>query len=435
VTMEHLSHAQDAHQRLNSQGATYHRRALPITVEDLAVTALVRILPRRRYRLAAQNDARFQSFASNTSRIAYRQQGATPAFLLFSGPGQNPHSAALAAASWAEANWRPNAIQRSVRPGVVVVHVAPGNQLTPSGPVAGAAVPAAVWTVDSASGKVETVGKPPGSPSPGDIRSSATSLIRGEPAPSLGQLDLAERGVMQLRTVAMTPALGIGLRLLLFIFALRYGIGGLFGLIALPSMLNAGKEAWNLTTLTVGLSVLLLAGIVFGAAVIFNFRNMAYTTPGLSSPASGVRNLTWGAYIVAMIGLAVVYDGVLPQLERQSLASMTPAVRYTHVKASVNDDGGETFVRQGGDLTVDLSGWPSSEWSGVQFKSSNPSVLVLDSTQADQPVAKFSARETGVSRVDASSKDGKYSFEVRVDVGTASEAPWAPTRPWTGPRP
>ncbi len=45
------------------------RRALPFTVEDLALTALVRILPRSRYRLAAQNDARFQSFAGNTTRI------------------------------------------------------------------------------------------------------------------------------------------------------------------------------------------------------------------------------------------------------------------------------------------------------------------------------------------------------------------------------
>jgi hypothetical protein len=46
---------------------------LAFTVEDLARTALVRILPRSRYRLAAQGDARFASFASNTTRIAYRQ--------------------------------------------------------------------------------------------------------------------------------------------------------------------------------------------------------------------------------------------------------------------------------------------------------------------------------------------------------------------------
>src|SRR5690349_22415055 len=135
---------------------SYHRRALPFSVEDLALTALVRILPRSRYRLAAQTDSRFQAFAGNTTRIAYRQQGATPAFLLFSGPGQDARAAAAAAAVYAEATWRPNAIQRRVRPGVVVVHVAPAAQLAEAGPVVGTAVPSAIWTVDSDSGHVET---------------------------------------------------------------------------------------------------------------------------------------------------------------------------------------------------------------------------------------------------------------------------------------
>ncbi len=391
---------------------------MPIGVEDLALAALVRIVPRGRYRLAAQNDARFQSFASNTTRIAYRQQGPTPAFLLFSGAGQNPHSAALAAASWAEANWRPNAIQRKVRPGVVVVHVAPGNQLTPSGPVGGAAVPAAVWTVDSVSGKVETAGKPPGSPAPGELRHSANDLMRGVPAPSLGELDMAEKGVMQPRTVGMPPALGYGLRILLIIFALRYAFGGVIGLFALPGMLN--KDAWSILTLNIVMSVLLLAGIVFGASLVFNFRNLAYTAPGFSSPVSGVRNLAWGAYIVVMLGMAVVYEGVLPQFERQSYANTTSS-QYTHVTSTANDDGGETYVVQGGDLTVDLSGWPSSEWSGIQFKSSNPTVLSLDSVQTDKPIARFVTHATGVARVDATSADGKYSFEVRVDVATKSD--------------
>jgi hypothetical protein len=53
---------------------------LPFDPEEFARTCLVRILPRGRYRLAAQNDARFQTFANNTVRIAYRQQGGTPSF-------------------------------------------------------------------------------------------------------------------------------------------------------------------------------------------------------------------------------------------------------------------------------------------------------------------------------------------------------------------
>jgi hypothetical protein len=392
---------------------------LPFTAEELAVTALVHILPRSRYRLAAQTDGRFQTFASNTTRIAYRQQGGTPAFLLFSGPGQNPNAAALAAAAWAHANWRPNAVQRKVKPGVVVVHVAPGNQLTPAGPVAGTAVPATVWTVDSATGKVEAIGRPPGSPSAAEVKTAASSLMRGVPAPPLGELDLAERGVMQMRTVGMAPALGYGLGILLFIFALRYGFGGLIGLIALPSVMSAGGPGLlSYESLGIVLSVLLLCGILFGAALLFNFRNLAYSAPGFSSPTPGVRNVAWGAYIAVMIGTAVVYDGVLPQVERQTAAS-TVKSDYTHVKASLSDDGGEVYVVSGGDVSIDLTGWPSSEWNGVDFKSSNPSVLTLDSAQTSRPEAKFSAHQAGVARVNATSADGKYAFQIQVDVGSS----------------
>lgn len=391
---------------------------MPFTAEDLAVTALVQILPRSRYRLAAQTDPRFQAFASNCTRIAYRQQGGTPAFLLFSGPGQNPNAAALAAASWAATNWRPNAIQRTVKPGVVVVHVAPGNQLTPGGPVAGAAVPATVWTVDSATGKVETTGKPPGSPSAGAIRNAAANLVRGVPAPPLGELDLAERGVMQMRMASMSPALGYGLRILLLIFALRYGLGGLVGLFALGSVVNGGPGLLSYETLRIVMSVVLLAGIVFGAGMLFNFRNMAYSTPGFSSATAAVRNAAWIAYIAAMLGLAFVYDGVLPQLERGQ-ASSTVRGDYTHVSTTLADDGGEIYVVVGGQVSADLSGWPSSEWTGVTFKSSNPSVLALDTAQSSKPVATFTAHQSGVARVTAVSSDGKYSFEVQVDVGTS----------------
>jgi hypothetical protein len=389
---------------------------LPFTTEELAVSALVHILPRSRYRLAAQTDGRFQTFASNTTRIAYRQQGGTPAFLLFSGPGQNPNAAALAAAAWAAANWRPNAIQRTVRPGVVVVHVAPGNQLTPAGPVAGAAVPATVWTVDSATGKVEAVGKPPGSPSSGEIKTAATNLMRGVPAPPLGELDLAERGVMQMRSIGVPPALSYGLRILLIIFALRYGFGGIFALMALPSIVSGGRLA-SYESLTIVLSAILLVGIVFGAALSFNFRNMAYTTPGFSSPVASVRNLSWGAYIALMLTLAVVYDGVLPQFARTQANS---GVRgdYTHVKSTLADDSGSIYVVVGGDVSFDLTGWPSSEWAGVVFKSSNPSILSLDGSDASRPTAKFSAHQAGIARVNATSADGKYSFQVEVDVGS-----------------
>lgn len=407
---------------MNLEPAIYHRRAVPFTVEDLARTALVRILPRNRYRLAAQTDSRFQSFASNTARIAYRQQGSTPAFLLFSGPGQNPHAAAMAAAAWAEANWRPNAIQRKVRPGVLVVLVAPGNQLPPAGPVAGAVVPAAVWTVDSAAGKVEAAGKPPGSPSASELRHAARALMRGEAAPSVGELDLAERGVMQLRTLTMPRAMSGLIGIFLLYFAFRYGLGGLFSFMLLPALLSDTKSPGALLSIaTLAVNALLLLGILLGAGVTLNFRNMAFRVPGFSSAAPGKRNLAWGGYVAVMIGLAIALDVVIPAAERQSIVNAGPG-QYTHVSATVSDDGSGTYVVIGGDLTVDLSGWPSSEWSGVQFKTSNPSVLSLDAppTAGGPPIARFTPRQAGVSRIDATSADGRYTFQLRVDVGAGS---------------
>jgi hypothetical protein len=389
---------------------------LPFDVEDLARTSLVRILPRSRYRLAAQTDSRFQSFAGNTARIAYRQQGATPAFLLFSGPGQNPHAAATAAATWAEANWRPNAIQRRVKPGVVVVHVAPGNQLTPAGPVAGAVVPAAVWTVDSATGKVETAGNPPGSPAASHLKTAATNLMRGVPAPSLGELDLAERNVMQIRSVGTPRVVGGVVTICLILVALRYGMGGLFGLFALPGALAAGNLA-EAGSLLVG--VLILAAILLGIGVVLNVANLAFRVPGFSSPVSRTRSLTWGGYVLVLASL-IVAQGALPGLQSPTNVG-AGSTQYLHVTATTSDDGSETYVTTGGELTVDLSGWPSTEWAGVQFKTSNPSVLSLDATPGSdgKPIAKFTAHQTGVSRVEAASTDGRYTFQLRVDVGTA----------------
>ena len=322
----------------------------------------------------------------------------------------------MAAASWAEANWRPNAIQRRVRPGVVVVHVAPGNQLTPAGPVAGAVVPSAVWTVDSAPGKVETTGNPPGSPPGSEMRRAADSLMRGVPAPSLGELDLAERGVMQLRTATMPRAFGGLLGLVLLFLAFRYGVGGLLGLYVLPELLS-GKITGALAV-SFGTDVLLLAGIILGAALVFNFRNAAMRLPGFSSPSVSTRNLTWGAYVAIMVVLVVLQEAVVPGLEHRNQVTAGQGT-FTHVTVTVADDGSETYVDANGDLTVDLSGWPSNEWAGVTFKTSNPSVLSLDATPASgaAPKARYAAHQAGAARVDASSADGKYTFQIRVDVG------------------
>lgn len=394
---------------------------MPFTVEDLARTALVRILPRSRYRLAGQTDSRFAGFAANTSRIAYRQQGGTPAFLLFTGPGQDPIAAATAAAAWAEASWRPNAIQRTVRPGVVVVQVAPTGELRTPGLLAGTAVPAALWTVDSDTGRVEVSGNPPGSPPGGEIRRAAESLLRGVPAPSLGELDLAERSVMQLRTVAMPRFVSGAAGIILLLFGLRYGLGALFGLFALPAELataiTSGSAQTSVLLAELVVDILLVAGIVLGVGLLFNFRNLAFNLPGFSSPVARTRNLAWTGYAAVMVVLAITLEIGLPALDRSPARGAQGST--TDVTATADDDGGELVLASGGTLTVDLSGWPQSEWQGVTFKTSNPSVLTLDSqSSSGAPVAQFTGGQTGVARVDASSADGRYTFQVRVDVSS-----------------
>src|SRR2546430_4689668 len=90
---------------------------MSIDADDLARTALVDLIPRHRYRTAGRSDERFTSFAPLCVRVAFQHLGAHPSLLLFCGPGQDAREAARLAAGWAEANWRPTAIQRLPPPG------------------------------------------------------------------------------------------------------------------------------------------------------------------------------------------------------------------------------------------------------------------------------------------------------------------------------
>jgi hypothetical protein len=230
---------------------------------------------------------------------------------------------------------------------------------------------------------------------------------------------------MQVRTVGLPRGIAGGaISICLVLVALRYGLGGVFSLLALPGVLasaGTGHLAYSTVLVYTGVvvNVLLLVGILLGAALLLNFRNLAYRMPGFSSPVPRTRNVMWGGYVALMIALAVVLDGVLPAAERTSAQDATQA-QYVHVTATTSDDGSDSYVALGGDLTVDLSGWPSSEWPGVQFKTSNPSVLTLDVTPSagGPPVGRFSAKQAGAARVDAASADGRYSFQLRVHVIT-----------------
>jgi hypothetical protein len=310
-----------------------------------------------------------------------------------------------------------------VRPGVVVVQVAPAGELSTPGLVASTAVPAAIWTVDSETGHAETAGQPPGSPSGAEVKRAGAALARGLPAPSLGELDHAEREIMQMRTRAMPQGVGGIVGIVLILFALRYGFGVLTSIVALGGAIRSPHGVGNrpggqlLLYGELVTNVLILVGILVGLGVLFNIGNLALRLPGFSSPASRTRRITWAGYPAPMVALLVVLNVAVPAAAGTGLGNGAQG-QYMRVTATAADDGSETFVTVGGDLTVDLSSWPASEWAGVSFETSNPSILSLDQAPAagSPPVAVFTARQVGAARVDATSADGRYTFQLRVNA-------------------
>jgi hypothetical protein len=297
---------------------------------------------------------------------------------------------------------------------VLAIQVGSGVS-APPGPVTGTAVPAAVWTVDPATGRVETSGRPPGAPSAGEVKRAASALARGLPAASVGELDYAEREIMHPRTAGMPAVLTGGLAILLVLFAARYGFGALYQVLLYTGLLSAGVNP----LLALGglvANLLLVAGIVLSVALLLNFRGAALRAPGFSSPRSGTRTAAWVGLAAAM---AVLVAGTNYALPRWLAGQQRQAQAQTlHISVTAADDGTQVQVSSGGYVRVDLRAWPGDEWPGVRFSVSNPSVLGASSLPAagDAPVATFDALSAGASRIDADSRDGRYSFELRVMV-------------------
>jgi hypothetical protein len=206
------------------------------------------------------------------------------------------------------------------------------------------------------------------------------------------------------------------------LFALRYAFGALTSIFAVASALRSPQIANSIPGGPLVLygellaNLLILVGILVGLGVLFNVGNLALRLPGFSSPASRTRRIAWVGYGAVMAVLLVVLNVALPAAARSG--AHNPAQDLMHVTVTAADDGGESFVAVGGDLTADLVSWPSSEWSGISFKTSNPGILSLDQTPpaGSPPVAVFGAHQVGVARVDAASADGRYTFQVRVNV-------------------
>lgn len=272
-----------------------------IDTEDFARTVLVALIPRRRYRTAGRTDERFASFAPLCRRIAFQHLGAHPSLLLFCGPNQDARVAARRAAAWAHANWTPTAIQRQVLPGVVAVHVAPALGLGRPGWVEDAAVPSVVWTVDADSGRVEAPAGPRGGPPARTFAHAARHLAGGGAPASFGELDYAERGIMQVhrRSPAVTRVPGVA-GLVLALLGIRFAFtvwGDIMG----------GR--W----LTLPRDLVLLAGIVGAVALAFDYGGVRGRLPGFSSTRRWVPALTWIGYIAAVVIVAGLLGLLIPR--------------------------------------------------------------------------------------------------------------------------
>ena len=276
---------------------------MPIDADDLSRTALVQLIPRQRYRTAARTDERFASFAPHCVRLAFQHMGAHPSLLLFCGPGQDVREAARLAASWAAANWQPSAVQRTVQPGVVAVHVAPAPALAAPGPVEGAAVPAVVWTVDAETGAVATPPGPRGGPSAGPIRAAARHLASGGPASPIGHLDYAERNVMLVRrSISFRQAPGI--------------VGLLLAFLTFRQALTVFGEVTAGRWLTVPRDGVLLLGLVGALLLALDAGGLRSRLPGFSSRRRWMPVLSWAGYVVVVVVAAALLGLLIPQGRR-----------------------------------------------------------------------------------------------------------------------
>jgi hypothetical protein len=162
------------------------------SADDLALAALLKIVPGG-YRLIDTSDTRFLGVREHFTRLALRHVGAKPSLVGFCGPDQDPRVAAASAAGWASRNLVATAIQRRVDPGVLVIALEPPPGVDP-GMVRGLPARTAIWSVEG--GRLRAAGRPPGSPSPRLVGGAVAALERGDPPPSIGQIDVAERSLM-----------------------------------------------------------------------------------------------------------------------------------------------------------------------------------------------------------------------------------------------
>jgi hypothetical protein len=279
----------------------------PYSADDLARAALLRIVPSG-YRLIDEHDERFSGIRDRFVRLALKHLGPRPSLVGFTAGDVDPQDAARALAGWAAQNLTPNAIQRRVSPGVLVIAV---DSPVSAGPVEGAAVSSAVWTVRG--GQLEARGRPPGSPSAGLLRDVVRRLQRGESAPGIGQVDYVERNLMYGRGRRARAAGLSGGAILLIV------LGLFFGLRFLPAILAGATSAQGqgnacargCIVVTPAQSGAVVASLGSGQATAPLLFRGAEGCPTISSPQV-VRQASCDRVGGADSGFLATYQGLRP---------------------------------------------------------------------------------------------------------------------------
>lgn len=313
------------------------QRVTPYTADDLALTALLRIVPTG-YRLIDVGDTRFGGVREKFVRLALRHVGPRPSLVGFVEPDADAAAAARAAADWAAQNLVPNAIQRRVTPSVLVV--APLSQAA-AGPVADTPVRASVLVVDE--GARVRGGTPPGCPSPQVIRDAAARLERGEPAPSIGSIDVAERTLMYgrgRRGFYDSPVLTI------------VGVLAVLGLLSRVPRLLIELRTGGLPGQLVAADALFALGLVAVAGLAFNIGGLREQAPGFNSPSQRIAVGSWvGLLIVVVAGSYALQTMVsLPAANGRGGTGGTCTTNCVPITA---DDNGKT-INVSQDVGIDL---------------------------------------------------------------------------------
>jgi hypothetical protein len=397
---------------------------LALTPDDYARAILLEVVPRG-YRLVDPSDERLAVVHAHCLRVAMRHVGPTPTLFGICGPGGNAREAARLGAEFAARTFVPTAIQRRVRPGVVMVALGTGAELPAAGPVDGTPVPAVVWTLDTAGGRLSARGRVPGAPPAGSIKRAIDRLLRGAAPPTIGAIDVAERNLMYGRGGRRYTTGGTVLSLI--------GLLAAFALLRNLSLVAAGLQAPGPRLLLDFISSAGLLGLVLLA---FDAGGIRARLPGFSSPNSTTVTVSFGLYIFTLLavpGIVGAYvikppgDGGNPAAGGGGFVTAAQCIAPDCLYIDDAGNGRQYHLRAGGLVVIYIGATPSDLSSDpvlCDFHDSAPPPVVLEkqacaggNNPGDPIQDRFRATRAGVAHLSLRSGQYRYQVDIVVDPG------------------